>query len=176
MSGYAGNGKFTEYRDKKDSWILKQMKSGKPDDGISVDKSDDEHIRFAMKHNRIASKVCFASCESYVITKTWKKLSSTTNTNFRFHLKWEMNGAFDGCTLNELEIVKSLVYAKLQSDYDDLNKLFAVKVENIGDVSIDFGRSVLFCDMVLSFNVNIVTDDSKMIKELERLGFESVGV
>ena len=167
-----GNGKLTEYKDKKDSWILKQIKNGKQGDGIKIDKSDDEHWRFASKCRKVASKIVCSS-ETFVVDKTAKQLSSTTNTNFRFHLKWSLTGEFDGASLNELSIVKEMLFARVNNDIENLNYIFTTKLEKIGEVCIDFSSSCLFCEAVIGIEVNIVTNVSNIIEQIRRLGFDT---
>lgn len=167
-----GNGKLTEYKGKKDSWIMKQMKDGKPGDGIKIDKSDDEHWRFASKCRKVASKIVCAS-ETFVVDKKAKQLSSTSNTNFRFHLKWSLSGEFDGVSLNELSIVKEMLFARVNSDIENLNYLFTTQMEKIGEVCIDFASSCLFCEAVIGIEVNIVTNVSNIIEQIRKFGFDT---
>ena len=169
---FVGNGKLTEYKDKKDSWIMKQMKDGKPGDGIKIDKSDENHWRFASKCRKFASKIVCAS-ETFVIEKKAKQISSTSNNNFRFQLKWSLNGDFDGATLNELAIVKEMLFARVNSDIESLNYLFSTRMEKIGEVSIDFASSSLFCEAVISVEVNIITNASNIIEKIRNLGFDT---
>lgn len=169
---FVGNGKLTEYKKKNDSWIVKQMDDGKPGNGITIDKSDEEHWRFASKCRKVASKIVCAS-ETLVIDKKAKRISSTSNNNFRFHLKWSLSGDFNGASLNELNIVKEMLFAKVNSDIQSLNYLFSTTLEKLGEVSIDFSSSSLFCEAVIGIEVNIITDISVILDKIRGLGFDT---
>lgn len=55
-SAFIGKGKLTEYGDKKDSWILNQMNTGKVDHGISTGRDSDGQIKFSSV-DRMAMRV-----------------------------------------------------------------------------------------------------------------------
>lgn len=61
---FIGRGKNTEYKSRKDSWILNQMNTGKVDPGIRLDKSEDDNMKFASRMNAIALRVAKVSDEA----------------------------------------------------------------------------------------------------------------
>lgn len=170
-SPFSGNGKLIEFKNKKDSWISRQLEDGKPEGGIAIDKSDKDHWRFASKCRKIASII--VASESFVIDKKVKQISSTSNHDFRFQLKWTLNGEFDGASLNELSLVKEMLFARVNSDFEKLNYMFSTKLEKMGEISIDFVTSSLFCEAVIGIEVNIVTDVSNILGKFRDMGFDT---
>lgn len=169
---FVGNGHLTDYKTKKDSWILKQIEDGKPNNGIKIDKSDEQHWRFASKCRKIASKLVSAS-ETFTIDKFVKQLSSTSNHNYRFYLKWSLIGEFNGASLNELAMVKEMLFARINGDVEKLNYLLNLKLERMGEVSIDFSSSSLICEAIIDVEVNVVTNVSNILEHFKSLGFDT---
>jgi len=163
-----GNGKLTDYT-KEGSWIMNQLKSGKPEPGIKVDKSGD-HIRFA----KIAANVVTASCEEMAICRAFKQLSSATRNDFRFALKWIFNGNLNGCTVEELNLIKELLWAKVSIDVEKLNGTFTTNMPYIGQPALDIVHSTLKVESIMEFTINIATDASVISNFLKQLGFDDV--
>lgn len=168
---FVGNGKLTEYSDKKDSWILNQMETGKYEPGIKIDKSEENHWRFASKCRRVASKLAIAS-ETFTVNKYVKQLSSSSNHNYRFALKWSLTGDFDGTSINELGLVKEMLFTKVNGDMGRINTQFTTSLEHMSEVSIDFATSSLICEAIISIEVNIVTDANNILNQFSKLDFE----
>lgn len=168
---FVGNGELTPASGKKDSWIYKQMQQGKPQPGIKIDKSDETHWRFAAKCRKTASKVVLAS-EVLKIDKYFKQLSSTSANNFRFELKWTLNGEFDGASIQDLALVKELLFTRINNDFEKINATFAVNLERLNEIAIDFTTSSLVGEGVIAIQVNIVTDVKRIIEKLQEIGFQ----
>lgn len=169
---FVGNGKLTEYKNKKDSWIYNQMETGEVEPGIKIDKSNENQWRFASKCRKVASKLAIAS-ETFTINKYVKQLSSTSNHNYRFALKWFLTGNFDGASINELGLVKEMLFTKVNADFSIINADFDTSLEQMGEVSIDFATSSLICEAVVSIEVNIVTDVKNILSKFIKLDFET---
>ncbi len=171
---YAGSGKLTDYRE-DGSWMMNQMKKGydKCDRGIKMTKSEDGTIRFA-KVDRIASMIT-ASSDEFRIDKTYKQLSSSSRNNYRFALRWALFGNLDGSTLEDLCIVRELLASRVATDEAKLNPTFNTEFEYCGDAVIDFQKSCIKIDAVVSFECNISTDVKQITDFLAKLNFESAG-
>lgn len=169
MAPFVGNGKLTDYKDKSDSWIYDQMTKKEVKPGITVNK--DDFIRFSAIKNKIASKLVFAN-EMIQVVKEAKQLSSTTTSNYRFALCWRLSGSINGSSIEELNLVKELLWSKVDSDIQELSFVFNATLEKIGKVKIDMDKMNLFCESVLSFEVNILSDDKKIREAIKNLGFD----
>lgn len=163
-----GNGKLTDYT-KDGSWIMNQLKSGKPEPGITVDKSGD-HIRFA----KIAANVVTASCEQMAICRAFKQLSSATRNDFRFALKWIFNSDLNGCTIEELNLIKELLFAKVSIDVEKLRGTFTTTMPYIAQPALDIVHSTMKVEAIMEFTINIATDASVIADFLKQLGFDDV--
>ena len=170
---YAGSGKLTDYRE-DGSWMMKQMEKGydKCDRGIKTTKSEDGTIHFA-KQDRIASLIT-ASSDEFRITKTYKQLSSSSRNNYRFALSWSLYGNLDGSTLDDLAIVRELLSSRVATDEAKLNPTFNTEFEYCGDAVIDFKKSCIKINAVVSFECNIVTDVKQITDFLAKLNFETL--
>lgn len=163
-----GNGKLTDYT-KDGSWIMNQIKDGKPEPGITVDKSGD-HIRFA----KIAANVVTASCEEMSICRAFKQLSSATRNDYRFALKWIFNGNLNGCTMEELNLIKELLWAKVSIDVEKLNGTFTTSMPYMGQPALDIVNSTIKVESIIEFTINIATDANVISDFLKQLGFDDV--
>ena len=171
---YAGSGKLTDYKE-DGSWMMNQMEKGydKCDRGIKVNKPEDGGpIRFASKQSRIASTIT-ASAEELKIEKTYKQLSSSSRNNYRFALRWSLFGNLDGSTLEDLNIVRELLANRVGNDQTKLYPTFKTDFEYQGDAVIDFKKSCIKIDAIVSFECNIVTDVQQITEFLGKLGFEA---
>jgi len=171
---YAGSGKLTDYN-KDGSWMMNQITDGYQNcpRGITVKKDEKGTIRFA-KAERIASMIT-ASSDEFRIEKTYKQLSSSTRNNYRFALRWAVYGNLDGSTLEDLCIVRELLASRVASDEAKMNPTFNTEFEYCGDATIDFGKSCLKINAIVSFECNIVTDVKQITDFLVKLGFEQIG-
>ena len=169
---YAGSGKLTDYTE-EGSWMMNQMDKGydKCDRGIKVNKDDNGTIHFASEQ-RIAS-VITASTDEIKITKTYKQLSSSSRNNYRFALRWMLCGSLDGSTIKDLCIVRELLGSRVNSDKEKLKPTFNTDFEYCGDATLDFGKSCIKVDGIVSFECNIVTDVKQITEFLTKLGFEA---
>jgi hypothetical protein len=170
---YAGSGKLTDYKE-DGSWMMKQMEKGydKCDRGIKTIKDENGTIRFA-KVDRIASLIT-ASSDEFRIEKTYKQLSSSTRNNYRFALRWAVFGNLDGSTLDDLGIVRELLASRVASDEAKMNPTFNTEFEYCGEAVIDFKKSCIKIDAIVSFECNIVTDVKQITDFLTKLGFEQI--
>ena len=168
IAPFIGNGTLKEYKDKKDSWIIKQIEDGKVEPGISVSK--DDFIRFSSIKKKIASKIVLSS--NYVeIVKEGKQLSSTTTNNYRYLLRWTLKGDINNSTVNEINLVKDLLWSKVDNDIQELSFKFNTSLDKMSEVKIDFENRNLYCECVLIFTVNILTDSEKILDELKKSDF-----
>jgi len=168
-SPFIGNGKLTPYSKKSDSWIWNQVDTGKVDPGIKVVK-DKDFTRLS-KLKRIASNIV-ASSESIVISRFAKQRSSTSTNNYRFSLKWTLHGDLDGATIEEIEMASNLLTSRVEADLGSLKDDFTTSLEKQSNISVDFEKKRLFADALVSFDVNIMTDDSKIKEAIVKLGFD----
>lgn len=171
---YAGSGKLTDYKE-DGSWMMNQMEKGYEncDRGIKVNKPEDGgNIRFSSKQGRIASLIT-ASAEEFKIEKTYRQLSSSSRNNYRFALRWTINGNLDGSTLEDLNIVRELLANRVGSDQAKLHPTFNTEFEYCGDAVIDFKKSCIRIDAIVSFECNIVTDVKEITGFLGKLGFDA---
>lgn len=170
---YAGSGKLTDYKE-EGSWMMNQMEKGYEncDRGIKVNRSEDGTIRFAKKQDRIAS-IITASSDEFRIEKTYKQLSSSSRNNYRFAMRWALYGNLDGSTLDDINIVRELLSSRVGNDQAKLAPTFKTEFEYVGDAVIDFQKSCLKIDAIVSFECNIVTDVKEITDFLRKLGFES---
>lgn len=166
---FIGNGKLTNYSKKSDSWIWGQLDSGKVDPGIKVIR-DEDYTRLA-KLRRVASNIV-ASSEEIIISRFAKQRSSTSTNNYRFSLKWTLSGSLDGATIDELDMVSNLLMSRVEADLARLKDEFSTTIEKQSTVSIDFAKQRLYSESLISFDVNIMTDDSKIKESIEKLGFD----
>ena len=169
VPSFVGNGELTEYSKKTDSWIYNQIQKGKYAPGIKVDSED--FIRFSMIKNKIAASIVFAN-EMIQVVKKAKQLSSTTTNNYRFELNWRLVGDINNSTIDELNLVKELLWSKIDSDVQELSFEFKASVEKMGKVRVDFDTKNLTCGCVLAFEVNILANCEKIIEFIKNLGFD----
>ena len=66
-----------------------------------------------------------------------------------------------------------MLFARVNSDIENLNYLFTTQMEKIGVVCIDFASSCLFCEAVIGIEVNIVTNVSNIIEQIRKFGFDT---
>lgn len=166
---FVGNGKLTPYKKKSDSWIWGQIETGKADPGIKVDQSGD-YTKVA-KLKRIASNIV-ASSESIIISRFAKQRSSTSTNNYRFSLKWTLSGDLDGATIDEIEMASNLLQSRVDADLQSLKDEFTTSLEKQSIIMVDFTKKRLFAEALVSFDVNIMTDDAKIKEAITGLGFE----
>ena len=169
VTPFVGNGKLTEYKDKQDSWIYNQISKGKTNPGIEV--LNDEFIRFSAIKNRMAARMVLANTNIQII-KTAKQLASTTTNNYRYQFCWRLAGDIDKSTIEQLNLVKELLQCNIDDDIQKFSKQFNVSVQNYQKVFVDFETKNLTCNVVLSFVVNILTDNEKIAQKIQELGFE----
>jgi hypothetical protein len=81
-------------------------------------------------------------------------------------------GDINNSTIEELNLVKELLWSKIDSDMQILNFEFKASIEKMGKVRVDFDSKNLVCVCVLSFEVNILSDDEKIINKIKEIGFD----
>lgn len=166
---FIGDGKLSPYKERKDSWVLDQMDTGKVNPGIDV--SNDGFIRFSMLKKRIAAKIVLAADEQITISRQAKTLSSTTANNYRFKLSWKLSGNLNGCTLSEIALASDLLFSKSSSDLQDINCSYVGSIEKDTNPRIDFENKCINIDTVVTFEVSILADNTKIKASLEEMGF-----
>lgn len=168
-SSFTGNGRLTPYKDKKDSWVWGQILSGKVNPGIKTNRKDGHLILAKLK--RMAFNI-IASDETIVISRYAKQRSSTSTNNYRFALKWTLGGDLEGATINELEMSSNLLQSRVEADLASLKDNYTTSLEKQSAVSVDFIKKRLFVDALVSFDVNIMTDETKIRDTIQELGFD----
>ena len=166
---FIGDGELTPYNERKDSWIMNQMDSGKVKPGIDV--TEDGFIRFSMLKKRIAAKLVLASDETIIISRQAKTLSSTSANNYRFQLQWKLNGDLNNSTINEVVMVSDLLMSKSSADLQDINCQYVCSIEKDTYPRLDIENKCLVVNTVVTFDVSILADNAKIKASLESMGF-----
>lgn len=169
VQNFVGNGKLTDYKTKTDSWIWKQMHDKKVNNGINVTR-DDNFIRFAMKKNRIATKV-LTSMSEIKIEKYAVPLSSSTLNLYKCDLCWKLCGDLSGATINQLNIVKELLDAKMDDDLQAYGYNFQIQNVTFLQPYIDFYEKRLMARCRIQFVVNGYKDEQNIKNILQTDGF-----
>ena len=182
---YAGSGKLSDYNT-DGSWMMNQMEKGfdNIDRGVKIIKDDKGNIQFASVHpeqftnlyldkkvNKIASKIVYAS-EEIQIDKYYKQLDKDSTEKGYYALKWCLNGDLNGSTIEELGLVKELLFNKVNKDYSKLDIIFDVDFDYYGEASVDFKNECIKIESIISYDLNNV-DNDEFIDILEKLGFEN---
>lgn len=164
-SGFIGNGKLTDYK-KDGSWIMKQIEKGwkNVDRSITVNKKDD-YVRFT----RIASKIV-----KFDIDKKYKKLESTSNTNYRFALKWSLSGDLNGSTMKDLNLMQEFLFNEVERDYQKMISVLKAEFEFIGQAVVDFNTKAIKVEAIISFKSDINITQDKINIFLGKLNFNQV--
>ena len=112
VAPFVGNGKLSEYKDKKDSWIYNQMQKGEYQPGINI--VNEQFIRFSFVKNRIASEIL---SEKFDYKKTYKVLSEK-----QIQLSWFIKSKIDNSTVSELNEVSQMIKDFSDTDLIGLKK------------------------------------------------------
>ena len=102
----SGNGKFVPIENGKESWIVQQIESGEPIPGIKVENGLDS-IRFANRTNKIA-----AALGEYNLKRSFHRKGDGS-----FAFFYSIKGSFEHATIHQLDLIKELLFAKFQDDY-----------------------------------------------------------
>lgn len=169
-AAFSGSGKLSDFK-VDGSWIMNQLEKGydKVERGVTIDKStgniifsnahkrknDSGNVFFSNVHSaegdlknnnivsdtekRIASKIITAS-EDYKIIKYYKILNKNQNY-ISIAFKLYLFGKLDGCSINDLNLVKEFLLNRFYSDCKKIEEFYEINLQYITDVCIDFNKN-----------------------------------
>lgn len=129
---FVGDGKLTEYKQKKDSWIYNQMQNGKYTPGIKI--VNDEFIRFSFVQSKIASQIL---SQNFDYKKCYKILSKN-----QIQMCWFVYSKIDNSTVKELNEVSEMLKNFSDCDLMTLKKSIIEKDIDLSIAQNDVNMNV----------------------------------
>ena len=169
-NAYPGNGTLTSYKTRADSWILNQLDTKTVSPAIQIDETDGENFRFSAIKRKVAS-IITSSSENITIVRKAKKILNNEVNDYRYSLIWELHGAIEGSSINEVISVKDFLMAKIDTDLQTLNFNFEWCIDATTDAKIDFANRFMYCENRVSFDSGVITDSAKLEEVLKAIGF-----
>ena len=168
VSPFVGNGKLTQYKDKKDSWIYNQIQKEKVNPAINV--NDDNYIKFSSIKNRMAVQI-ISSCDNICIKKYYSYIPNDFGKEPKIALRWVLQSDINGSSVDQVNLVANFLQYKMDYDVQYINR----SVNGcLGDMDRPYiepnnGRMVVRCTYV-----DFEKTKGKFQKMLLELGFIGV--
>ena len=148
---FAGSGKLSDFK-QDGSWMMNQIEKGYDniDRGVKIIKDENNNIQFASIHHekkiaKIASKLVASEEEIEIeFNKQYVLLKDSC-----LALKWNLTGDVNGVTIQDLNLIKELLFNKIEKDMNKINYFFNPIVKYMGDACFDFENKCVKVECIL---------------------------
>jgi len=137
-----GSGELDPVENGHDSWIMKQIETGEPIPSIQVEQGMNDTIRFAHKINRIALAI-----GDYNLRRFFHQKSDGSIAFF-----YSIKGSFEHATINQIKLIKELLFAKFADDYQTIFFESAPTMQRVIEAKISLQHSTIYLYSEIRFD------------------------
>lgn len=159
---FVGDGKLTQYKNKKDSWIYNQMEKGEYKPGIEI--VDGQFMRFSFVKNKIASQIL---SDRFDYKKQYRVISDR-----QIQMTWSLYSKIDNSTIEQLNEVSDML--KNFSDYDLLNVKNEYELIEQVDTDLNVKIENSSQKIYLKRNIVLVGEVENLVEILQKNFFEEI--
>ena len=137
-----GSGKLEPIENGHEGWIMKQIEEGQPTPSIKVEKGMNDTIRFSHKINRIALAI-----GDYNLRRFFHQKSDGSIAFF-----YSIKGSFEHATINQIKLIKELLFAKFTDDYQTIFFESAPVMQRVIEAKISLQHSTIYLYSEIRFD------------------------